>query len=1001
MNLEIFTTEIKEALKFGTERTLYPPLINMLLPLFPKEFSVLSEEKSKFGIGFPDITIRDENFIIGYIEIKLPKDNISDKKFSEQFSKYKDSLENIIFTNLKVWELWQWDKENRSKRVLKIETKSFSDLKDMFSQFQNYQIRQAKNSQDLAVNLAKKTKILADILYSLFEKGNSQLLETKEGFKKSLLHDIEDRSFANLISETFTYSLFIASLENTETDLTLENANNYIPENIPVLKDLYKLAINLAQEIPNISKIVDLILKELNLADIEKIKNSFYQNEEKDPILNFYEPFLNAYDKTTKKERGAFYTPKPVVDFIVKSTNQILVEDFKLEGGLTNFSVKILDPATGTGTFLVSVIEHIKKEIDRKYSNLGMEKEKFSDEIKNHILKNLFGFELMIAPYSVAHLKLSILLKTMKFEQNSRFQIYLANTLDDPNLEPNSLFGFFNLTKEGRKAKEIKNQKDIIAIIGNPPYSGTSQNPSKNGKNLTWIGERIDKYKFDGDKKLGERNPKWLQDDYVKFISFAQFQIEQKGSGVISYIVPHGFLDNPTFRYFRKSLLETFDKIYLLDLHGNGNKKETTPNGGKDENIFDIKQGVTIAIFIKTSSAKKCQVFHGDIFGLRKEKFESLAKINFKKLCKTRIYPKSDMYYFIPRNTEFEKEYMKFWSVKDIFQTSNSGIVSMGDKFIIAKDKEILKNRLENFLNSESKESEINQKFKLGKNYGKWIIENKEKILIKDENFTEIDYRPFDKRWTYFDNKLLWRWRFDTMKHMLKGENIGLVTRRQAPNDRSYKYVFIANSILADGYIRSDNKGSESLFPLYTYNENSLLEDDTKTVNFSQKFQIFRRKNLSQFSDEQIFYYIYGLLFSPTYREKYSEFLKTDFPRIDFSKDISKISEIGKKLADLHILKSDIFNQPENWNLKKIGSNLEIEFSKKSDIFKYSKIYLNPETYIETVSDEVWLFKIGGYQVLEKWINDRKGQTLKIDEVLEYMKIIVSLRETVLIMIDL
>ncbi|EJF05953.1 putative helicase [Thiovulum sp. ES] len=1000
-----FTKEIQEALKFGTERSLYPPLINILKSKFDSDISVLAEEKAKKGVGFPDITVRDSDFIIGYIEVKLPKDDISDKKFVEQFSRYKNSLENIIFTNLKVWELWQWDSESKSKKVLQIETSDFSNLGEIFDIFQNFKIRQATSSQQLAVNLAKKTQILANILNSLLEDGNSQLFETKADFKKALLHDIKDSSFANLIAETFSYSLFIASLEHfgNSGDLTLENANRYIPENIPVLKDLYKLAISLAGEIPNISKIVGLILKELNLADIEKIKNSFYIDGEKDAILNFYEPFLNAYDKETKKERGVFYTPKPVVDFIVKSTNSLLENEFSLKDGFLNSSVKILDPATGTGTFLVSVIEHIKHQIDKKYKNLGLEVEKFSDEVREHILKNFFGFELMIASYSVAHLKLSILLKSMGFEQKSRFQIYLANTLDDPNLEPNSLFGFFNLTKEGKIAKEIKNRKDIIAIIGNPPYSGTSQNPSKEGKKFTWIGERIEKYKFNGSKKLDEKNPKWLQDDYVKFISFGQFQIEQKGSGVVSYIVPHGFLDNPTFRYFRKSLLDSFDKIYILDLHGNGNKKEKTPDGEKDENVFDIKQGVTLAFFVKTSSKKECQVFHGDIFGLRKEKFSTLENGDFRELCKTELFPKDDMFYFIPRNSELEEDYDQFWSVKDIFKVQNTGIITKRDKLVIDDNKETLLNRIKDFIDLEYTVDKVCKKYDLPiQDKDKWkaekVISNLRELDNLEEFISNIDYRPFDKRKIFYENNVVARKVFDVMQHMLK-ENIALLIGRagNVTGSKTWDIVFISNSIVDLNMFR---RGGEVVFPLYTYqkSENSLFDEETKVTNFSKEFKKFKNKNLSQFSDETIFYFIYGLLHSPKYREKYSEFLKTDFPKIDFSQNIEKISKLGKELADLHLLKSDIFDAPEDWNFTKVGKSLEINFTKKADMFKEEKIYLNPETYISEISDEVWHFQIGGYQVLEKWLNDRKNQTLKTDELLYFMKIIVSLSETLKIM---
>jgi len=972
-----YQKEIAEALEVGTERSLYKPLGNFLEDFikdnFQKKISTIAEQSSKNyakKVGFPDIAIKEESFTLGYIEVKLPKDSLDDKKFKPQFSKYKNSLENIIFTNLKNWQLFQWDKESKSKKVLEVifdfENQDLESLKKLFDRFLSFQVRQATSSEELATNLAKKTQLLAEVLKILLEEKNEDLLNTRDGFKKSLLNDISDSSFANLLAETFAYSLFIASLQHFESgktdDLTLSTAIDYIPNNIPILDDLYSFAQKLSRQSDEVKLVAELILKELNLADIEKIQASFYKHSENDPILHFYEPFLKAYDPQTKKERGAFYTPKPVVDFIVRETHNILENDFQLENGIGNSGVKILDPATGTGTFLHSLIEFLKKETDRKFGNVGLAEEKFQKLVDNHIFKNFYGFELMVAPYTIAHLKLSILLKYFGIENSERFLIYLANSLDDPSTEPNSLFGFTNITKEGKEAKKVKNLKNIIAIIGNPPYSGTSQNPSKKGKDFTWIGEKIETYKKNGDRKLDEKNPKWLQDDYVKFIRFAQHQIDKNSKGVISYIVPHGFIDNPTFRYMRKSLMDSFQKIYIINLHGNSTKKERTPKGKKDENVFDIKQGVSIIFLVKMEKKEKCRVFYGDIWGLRKKKFAQLEHRKLAKICKTEVFPKDDMFYFIPRNTELEDEYLKFWNVKDIFAISSVGIVTGDDKRFIQDRKEDFGNELTDFTKMK-----------------------------------KISYRPFDEKLIYFDTKLIERARIKVMQNMLDGENLGLITRRQAPADYSYKYVFITNHFLADGFIRSDNKGSESLFPLYRSedkSESSLFETE-KTPNFTEKFNQFRKKHFPNKTPENIFYYIYALLFSPTFREKYREFLQTDFPRIDFSHDFDKFSKLGKELVELHLLKHKIFNQTELWNIKKVGSDLVISFSRKSDMFKDNKIFLNPKTHIETISDEVWHFQIGGYQVLDKYLSDRKDSEI---DIFHYMQIIISIHETLEIM---
>ena len=1024
--LKNYSSQITERLRDGTERTLYPPLCNFLAAYtkdtHKKDISAVAEQSSKNydkGVGFPDITIKEKGFTLGYIEVKLPSDSIDDKKFKEQFDRYKASLENIIFTNLKIWQLWQWDKDGNAKRKAEIifdyATPNIDELNKLFTDFLGFPIIQAGTPKQLAVNLAKRTKLLASLLTEILEDDsqNKLLLETKEAFKVTLLHDIDDKSFTNLIAETFTYSLFIATLEHYEKGknepLTLTTAIDYIPHTIPVLHDLYSLADKLSKQLPEIREAVGLVLGELNNCAIEKIRNSFYgEHSQNEPTLYFYETFLKEYDRETKKKRGAYYTPKPVVDFIVRSVDTLLSENFGLKDGFMNPEVKLLDPATGTGTFLASTIELVKSKIDKKFKAVGAEKEKFVAEVANHILHNFYGFEFMIAPYTVAHLKLTLLLKTLGFDfemtkndndpDNDRFKIYLANTLDDPSKEPNSLFGFSNISEESKKAKAVKNQRDIIAIIGNPPYSGSSQNPSMDeNKKRTWIGSQIETYKYDGTKKLDEKNPKWLQDDYVKFIRFAQYQIDLTGSGVVGYIVPHGFLDNPTFRYMRKSLMSSFSKIYILDLHGNDNKNETDKEGNKDENVFDIKQGVAIVLLVKEPKQKLCEVYHGDLYGKREEKFSSLENGNFKKLCHTRLEPSGEMCYFIPRTTD--SNYESFWSVKDVFNVNGVGITTAHDEFVIDASKDKLLSRFEQFKKSLRDTEILHKTFQVKKKNGWDILKGYDNIQnIKNLNslIQPIAYRPFDNRHIFYEDRLVWRTVRQIMKHM-KSNNIAIITNR-AIKGQDISTFFIAND-LVDFHILETANANPYIFPLYLYDENKAdLFGESKTTNFTEAFKTHKTEHLAHFSDEQIFYYIYGLLHSPTYRTRYNEFLKSDFPRIDFGYDIAKISAYGEELAQLHLLTHEIFEDSSEWGITKLGDDLTISFARKADIYSDGKIYINPKTYISGIDKEVFEFMIGGYQVLDKWLSDRKNTTLTIDELLHYMKIIVSLRETTRVM---
>lgn len=1022
-----YSQQITERLKDGTERTLYPPLCNFLSSYVKdshkKDISAIAEQSSKNyekGVGFPDITIKERGFTLGYIEVKLPADNIDDKKFKEQFDRYKASLENIIFTNLKIWQLWQWDKDGNAKKVKEIifdhADPKIDDFEKLFSLFISFTPLQASTAKQLAVNLAKRTKLLSSMLTDILkdETQNKLLLETKEAFKNVLLHDIDDKSFTNLIAETFTYSLFIATLEHFESgkqdELTLTTAIDYIPHTIPVLHDLYDLAGRLSKQIPEIRESVELVLKELNYCAIEKIRNSFYkEGNTQEPTLYFYETFLKEYDKETKKKRGAYYTPKPVVDFIVRSVDTLLTENFGLKDGFMNPEVKLLDPATGTGTFLASTIELVKTKIDKKYKVVGAEKEKFVAEVANHILHNFYGFEFMIAPYTVAHLKLTLLLKTLGFDfemtkhdndpDNDRFKIYLANTLDDPSKEPNNLFGFSHISEESKKAKAVKNQRDIIAIMGNPPYSGSSQNPSREGKKLTWIGSQIETYKYDGTKKLDEKNTKWLQNDYVKFIRFAQYQIDTKGSGVIGYIVPHGFLSDPTFRYMRKSLLNSFSKIYILDLHGSNTKKEKALDGGKDENVFDIEQGVAIVLLVKEPKKMACEVHHGDIYGKREEKFFALDNGDFKKLCHAKLEPSCEMCYFIPRTAD--SDYEKFWSVKDIFKESNTGMISKRDNIVFHNKTEGLLKLLNDFKELDS--SVLRQKYQIAPDSRDWKIDYAKKAIvnfgIKDSFIVRCSFRPFDIKWTYMVNKskgFMAYPVYDIMQHLLK-DNIALCIPRQTINDGLFRHCLVTKNI-ADINLLQSAKG-QNTFPLYLYgNAKTSLLGEEKTTNFTDNFKAYKSEHLAEFSDEDIFYYIYGLLHSPTYRTSYNEFLKSDFPRIDFGYDIAKIAKHGEELAKLHLLSHDIFEDSSAWGLTKVGDDLSVSFGRKADLYVDGKIYLNPKTYIRGVDKEVFEFMVGGYQVLDKWLSDRKNTVLSIDDLLHYMKIIVSLRETIRIM---
>lgn len=1011
-----------------------------------------SSESVGEGIGFPDIEIRQNRRLIGYIEVKSPNQNLDSPTFSMQFNKYKESLENIIFTNFKKWVLYTWDKDGKPQKTEEAEwdyqiDQNAEKLKRLLTVFFEGQSYQAKTPHQLAIALARKTKLLSQQVEEALISANpdKKLIDLKKTFEKTLIQDIDDHQFANIYAETIAYSLFLAKLEHYEKgsneDFSLRTAIDFLPKSVPIFRDLYQLTGGRVEPItPGIYKATEILIEQLNFADIERIYKKLVDHKAgEDPVIQFYEPFLSQYDPEERKARGVYYTPKPVVDYIVRSVDFILKTKFNKQKGLGDKSVQILDPATGTGTFLMSVIQNIYSDIEKENKPLGddLVKRKFNEVVSNHILKHLYGFELLVAPYAIAHLKLTLELERLGFKfsmteddsdkDNDRLNIFLANTLDDPEKPPISLFGFESITEESEKAQDVKRNSPILSIIGNPPYSGISTNKGK------WITNLIEDYKYVDGKHFGERKH-WLQDDYVKFIRFSEWKINKTGVGIVALITNRSYLDNPTFRGMRQHLMNSFDEIYILDLNGSEINKELGLNAEDDENVFNIQQGVTISIFVKINLSKKngCKVFNFNLRGERKSKFNFLIENNFTNIKYQSIIPKKPYYFFVPQKDEFLEDYVENWKVNDIFPENVTGIVTMGDEFIISDTKEKLSGKLQEFLNTNIDEIALKSKFNLGKNYAEWVLTTKPEITFIEDKITEISYRPFDTRWTYFDNKLIWRWRKKIMHNFLVGENLGLITSR-INRQASLGYFFVSHNI-TDFHILDNARDSTSVFTLYIYEKSasqlSLLgvgERIRSRANISPKFiKEFSKKIGLQFVEsgqgdldktfgpEDIFYYAYAVFHSPTYRIRYAEQLKIDFPRLPLtsSKELfNKLVEKGNELVNLHLLGENpfdksktVFDDTSKWGIKIAGEKpenledwkvMEVRYDERT-----KRVYVNSGQYFDGIEKDVWEFMVGGYQVLDKWLKDRRkaGIILSYDDQIHYMKIVVSLRETIRIM---
>jgi predicted helicase len=714
-------------------------------------------------------------------------------------------------------------------------------------------------------------------------------------------------------------------------------------------------------------------------------------------VVHFYETFLAAYDPKMREARGVYYTPEPVVSYIVRSVDAVLKEKFGRSMGLADPNTLILDPATGTATFLYYAIRHVYETLQEQGQGGA-----WSAYVRENLLPRIFGFELLMAPYTVAHMKLGILLQELGYDfgGDERLRVYLTNTLEE-GFHPDETIGFAEyIAEEADAAATVKKDEPIEVIIGNPPYSGHSANKGE------WITGLIDTYKKVDGEPLGERNPKLLNDDYVKFIRFGQWRIERTGRGVLAFVTNHGYLDNPTFRGMRQSLMQTFTDIYFVNLHGNARKGEQTPGGGKDDNVFDIQQGVAIGIFIKEpGKSGPAKVHHTDVWGLRKSKYEWLAVEDVKNTGWDEIEPRPEFYMFEPQTTDLVEEYESGWKVTEMMPATSTGIKTHRDHLVIDFSDDALRSRVLEFRDLSIPDSELNRKY----NVDEKLLERR-RLLVTEKDlesyFARCLYRPFDERAYFSHSSLVDRPRTEFMQHMLTGENMGLVTTRQVTS-LNFGHV-LCTSTAIEMKTCSHDRGT-NLFPLYLYPQNDNLFDaaeEHRWPNLSPEFvtELSERLGLAfvpdgrgdlaeTFGPEDVFYYAYAVFHSPEYRERYAEFLKRDFPRLPLTSDralFAALAEKGAELAGLHLMTSPALDAfvtrfPES------GTN---EVEKVRYAAADGRVYINNEQYFEGVPEEVWEFRVGGYQVLDKWLKDRKGRMLSYDDIRHYQKVVVVLSET-------
>ena len=994
-------------------------------------------EPLNVAIGQPDFIVQGRGIPVGYIECKDIGTDLLREENSEQLKRYRNGLHNLILTDYLTFRWYVNGDFIREERLAtlgqggRLETvaRGNRDLELLLRDFLSQDVSLVDNPRELARRMAAKARLLRETTRGLVEA------EAKEGrvfpllktYRELLVSDLNGDDFADMYAQTATYGLFAAWQRHPTGTEAFTRQSAVFTQMTPFLQEaLGQVAGPRTQD--RLVWIIDDLAKLLDRTDREAIMRGFGRGPgQDDPLIHFYEDFLAAYDSDMREKRGVYYTPLPVVSYIVRSIDHLLRDEFGITDGLadtqrigdgTFHRVTILDPAVGTGTFLREVVANVRQTVKDK--GLGGI---WPQYVKDDLLPRLHGFELLMAPYTVSHMSLEIALvgdgSSGSIDLGDGINIVLTNTLEPAHeagpTQPG--LGAESMEEESARADDVKRDRPVMVVLGNPPYSGHSANKGK------WIRDLL-RGKADGDtgsyfhvdgEPLGERNPKWLNDDYVKFIRFAQWRIQKTGEGILGFVTNHSYLDSPTFRAMRRSLMQTFDHIYILDLHGNAKRGAHPSNGGKDENVFDIQQGVAIVLLIKKADGVPgfATVRHADLWGSRSDKYEQLAEQDVDTTKWTEVSPRAPQYFFVPRDNELESEYEGGFSVPDIFPVNSVGIVTARDKLTIQWSREDIVRVVEDFVERESEDAR--DRFSLPTD-SDWKVADAQSDIRDHPNaeahVADILYRPFDTRATYYTGKaggFMVRPRPEVMRHMLAEQNLGLVTtRQQSQVGIPWSLCGVTRWIIESCAISNKTREINYLMPLYLHPTDKEKEIGIGVKpNLDEGFieAVSEATGLafkpdgpgdleSTFGPEDVFHYIYGILHSPTYRTRYADFLKSDFPRIPLTRNLDlfrQLITLGRRLTELHLMEAEPKAQP---SFPSQGT-MRVDYLRFLDSGNNSgQVNINRSQYFEGVSEATWEFTIGGYRPAQKWLKDRKGRTLTADDIRHYRKMCGALAET-------
>ncbi len=1052
------------ALGNATEHTHRPALQSLL----ETAGVTATNEPTRVACGAPDFVITKAGanpLVIGYIETKDIGANLDSVERDDQLKRYRTALPSLILTN---YTEFRWYVEGALRATatlahpggnhhLSVAGNGIAHVGLLLGDFLQRSPEPVDDSEELVRRMARLTHIIRDVVRQSFEqdKVSANVRDLYNASREALVPDLSADTFADMFAQTLASGLFAARVNHHSGQFSRHYAAHQIPPTNPFIQQIFYTVAGPGLDHEPFVSFVDDLTQLLGGSDMAAILADFGKRTvRQDPIMHFYETFLAAYDPALREQRGVYYTPEPVVNYIVRSVDYLLRERFHCPTGLADFGtttyevvepgadgsiataqkqshrVLVLDPACGTGSFLYAVVDYIREY----YSRAGLGG-MWDGYVKDHLLSRIFGFELLMAPYAMAHLKLGMQLAAQdlpeaqradwayQFDAKERLGVYLTNSLEHTEQQAATLFGPLRaITDEANAAAAIKRDLPIMVVLGNPPYSGHSANKGE------WIGGLINDYKQVDGQPLGERNSKWLQDDYVKFIRFGQWRIQQSGAGILAFITNHAYLNKPTFRGMRQQLRDTFTDIYLLDLHGNSRTKERAPDGGSDENVFDIQQGVAIAIFVKEADQLgPAKVRHADLWGTRDAKYDSLSELDMSNTDWEVIEPESPDFRFKPWGKELEGEYQQWPKITEIMPHHLLGIVTGRDKLTVRWSKDDVMQVVSGFAVLESEAAR--DEYQLGADSRDWKVQLAQDDLhksgIRDELATPILYRPFDIRHTYYTGEgkgFMSYPRNKVMRHLLSGDNVGLIATRQTTDKWG---VLAAHHIC--GHKSCAAQDGNTLFPLYLYPSGQeiaagLYPADHREPNLSPAFTTALASSVGlqfipdgpgdlqdTFGPEDVLQYIYAVFHSPAYRERYGQFLRADFPRVPLPGDAAlfcALAGLGQRLVDAHLLRGpDVANSLARFPVP--GGNAIAKSYPKYVApgapppggvgnVAPGRVYINRGQYFEGIAPAVWRFRIGGYQPMDRWLKDRQGRVLSFDDQEHYRRMTAAIAATIL-----